>query len=115
MDFKAGPFGELARSRTAKKLWDFLSERQNADRLEFASELGHAALDGVVERLEHAFPRDLKDARTRQMVGAMIRQILEDRGWQVEKSGLKVRRGNLGLFAVATRYTRSKAGAAQDH
>lgn len=106
--FEPGLFGELAHSLLAKRLWKFLNERANAERLEFASELGHAALDGVVVRLEEAFPNDLQDQRTRQMVGAMIRQILAERGWEVGNSGVKVRRGTRGLFSVATRYTRRK-------
>jgi len=40
-----------------------------------ASELGHAALDSVVLEIERKFDRNLQ-----QMVGAMLKRVLESRG-----------------------------------
>lgn len=95
-------FGEFASTAVARKLWAFLNHEEQVIRLVVASELGHAALDGVVERLEMRFGSALDDHRTRQLVGAMIRQVMAGEGWVMDKTGIKVRRGE--RFSVAARY-----------
>lgn len=79
------------------------------DMLRAASDLGHAALDGVADELEREFPEELKNRRHRQLVGAMIRRHMEWLGYRLEKAAVRVRRGK--LFSVAARYERKPAAA----
>jgi hypothetical protein len=100
--FDGAEFGAFGQSRAARSLWKFLNQPDQVVRLEVASELGHAALDGVVVDLERKFHKSLRNKRTKQMVGAMIKRVLESRGWRVGKKGVRVRLGR--RFSVAVRY-----------
>ena len=100
--FDGAEFGAFGQSRVARSLWKFLNQRDQVVRLEVASELGHAAVDGVVIDMERKFDTSLRDKRTKQMVGAMIKRVLESRGWRVGEKGIRVRLGR--RFSVAARY-----------
>lgn len=100
--FDGAEFGAFGQSRVARSLWRFLNKPDQVVRLEVASELGHAALDGVIVDLERKFNRSLRGKRTKQMVGAMIKRVLESRGWRIGKTGIRVRLGR--RFTVAARY-----------
>lgn len=97
-------FGNLANEPWAHEVWAFLNEERNVLRMEAVSLLGHPALEAVVLELEQAFGDRLgkEGDRNRQLVGAMIKQVLEPRGWEVAAQGQKMALGH--QFSVATRY-----------
>lgn len=104
--FDESYFGDLGRSTLAEQLWRFLNAEENVIRLIVASELRHVALDGVVLALEKKFGAVLKDNRVRQMIGAMVKQVMAPRGWGVAEKSIKVRFGE--YFTVAARYEQTK-------
>lgn len=83
-----------------QRLWTFLQAR--VSKLRFASEMGHPALDGVVDALEEHFEQELAEPRHRQLVGAMIRRLMHNEGYLLEKEAVRVRLGK--LFTVAGFY-----------
>ena len=87
-----------------KQSWNFLTNHDNIIRLETASELSKPALEALTNRLIPEFGEPVKNDRIKQMVGHMVRQILEPRGFTLSSSNVKVRFN--GLFTRASRYER---------
>ena len=81
----------------------FLTRPENVARLETASELGKPAVEGIEEQLLEEFREDVLADRVKQMVGHMVRQILEQRDWVLDQSDVKVQSVP---FTKATRYRR---------
>jgi hypothetical protein len=92
-------------TRLGPQLWRFLTEPENIIRLETASELGRPAIEGVAVRLEEIFGNQIKEDRVRQMIGHMVRQIMEHGlGFVLSNQNVKVRVGV--LFSRASKYRR---------
>lgn len=85
-------------------MWEFLNEHENIIRMETACELGRPAVEAVASRLINKFVNELKDNnhRIKQMIGHMVRQIMERQGFQLDSQNMKVRTG--GLFSKGSRY-----------
>lgn len=103
--YEPGRFADLADSPLGKRLWRFLLEQESVLRLEVASELRHPAVEGVAESLLERFGSDVRPDRVKQMVGHMVRQVLEARGFVLDAQNLRTRFG-AGLFSRASRYRR---------
>lgn len=86
-----------------RDIWDFLTRPATVARLETASELGKPAVEGIEEQLLATFQEEVLVDRTKQMIGHMVRQIMEQSGWVVDQSEVKVQSVP---FVKATRYTR---------
>ena len=103
--YNAGRFGDIGNTALGRRLWRFLLERENVLRLEVASELRHPAVEGIAERLVDCFGDDVRPDRVKQVVGHMVRQVLESRGFTLDAQNLRTRFG-AGLFSRASRYRR---------
>ena len=102
-EYDAGPFRSLADTALGRNLWDFLNEELNVVRLETATDLAKPAVTGIEEPLLHHFREDVLDDRVKQMIGHMVRQVLERRGYRIEKSNTTIASA---LFSKGTRYSR---------
>ena len=69
--------------------------------METATNLRKPALAPMGEPLLAAFGPEIKADRWKQMIGHMVRQIMESRGYPHDVSGLKV---TSSLFSRASRY-----------
>jgi len=96
-------FTSLYESDLGQRIWAFLTRPENVARLETASELGKPAVEGIEEQLLHEFREDVLADRVKQMVGHMVRQILEQRDWVLDQSDVKVQSVP---FSKAARYRR---------
>ena len=96
-------FASLYASDLGQRIWAFLIRPESIARLETASELGKPAVEGIEEHLLEAFREDVLADRVKQMVGHMVRQILEQRDWVLDQSDVKVQSVP---FSKATRYRR---------
>ena len=96
-------FSSLYASALGQRLWDFLTQPENVARLETASELSKPAVEGIEEQLLEEFREDVMANRVKQMVGHMVRQIMEQRDWVLDQTNVKVRSVP---FSKATRYRR---------
>ena len=97
-------FGSLYETDLGQRLWGFLTEEANIARLETASQLGKPAVEGIEEHLLEAFREDVLADRVKQMVGHMVRQILEQRDWVLDQTDVKVQSVP---FSKAARYRRA--------
>jgi hypothetical protein len=96
-------FASLYASDLGQRIWAFLTQPESVARLETASELCKPAVEGIEEQLLEAFREDVLADRVKQMVGHMVRQILEERDWVLDQSDVKVQSVP---FSKATRYRR---------
>lgn len=97
-------FASLYDSELGQRLWAFLTRDDNVGRLETASELGKPAVEGVEGQLLTEFREEILAGRVKQMVGHMVRQILEQRDWVLDQTDVKV---HSVPFSKAVRYRRS--------
>lgn len=96
-------FASLYASELGQRIWTFLTRAENVARLETASELGKPAVEGIEEQLLAEFREDVLADRVKQMIGHMVRQILERRDWVLDQSEVKVQSVP---FTKAARYRR---------
>jgi hypothetical protein len=101
--YNSEQFATLYATQVGQQLWQFLNSEAIATRLEVASELSKPAVEGIEEQLLEAFGPTIMEHRVKQMIGHMVRQILERRGWVVDQSEVKVQSVP---FVKATRYKR---------
>lgn len=103
-----GMFVSLFDSPDGRAIWDFLNSPEIVIRMVTATELERPAVEGIEEQLLERFgdvlySEDLpKNDRIKQMIGHMVRQIMEARGYAIAVQGVKVTNG--APFSRATRY-----------
>ncbi|MCZ4254486.1 hypothetical protein O4H53_02970 [Sulfitobacter sp. G21635-S1] len=84
-------------------LWDFLRQPENRLRMETATYLGRPAIEPLSPALVQAFGNQVRDHQIRQMIGHMVRQIMEEGGYRLDRSGVRIRRKN-NIFFSGSRY-----------
>ena len=102
-NYAAGPFRPLAETELGQQLWGFLNEDQVIVRLETATDLGKPAVTGIEGPLLCRFREKVVGDRIKQMVGHMVRQVLESRGYCLQQRNVII---NSALFSKGTRYSR---------
>jgi hypothetical protein len=103
MEYLPGKFSDLASLSIGKKLWDFLTQQENIIRMETAVDLGKPAVEAVAGKLIERFGDDVRVDRVKQMIGHMVRQIMENRGYQLDSQNVKVLQDRR-LFSKASKY-----------
>ncbi len=100
--YDPGVFSKRYESSVGLDLWIFLNEADNIIRMETATALGRPAVEGLEEPLLDRFGADVLEKRTKQMIGHMVRQIMEGNGYAIDVQNVKVTNG--APFSRATRY-----------
>ena len=72
--------------------------------METASDLQRPAVEPLSEVLLKRFGAKVKDDRTKQMIGHMVRQIMESLNYEHFSNNIKIRFGS--VFSRASRYSR---------
>ncbi len=106
MKYNPMNFSDLAETELGKKLWAYLTRTDSRLMMKTASKLKRPAVEGVAEELLEEFGDDVRADRIKQMVGHMVRQIMEAEGYQLNASHVPVRIGK--LFTKASRYRKSE-------
>lgn len=101
-DFKAGSFSDIYETKMGKDLWKLLNSDEIFIRLETTSYLRRPALEGVQRQLLEEFGDKIREDRWKQMAGKMTRDILEDKGFSLDQSGVRTKIKD--LFTSASRY-----------
>ena len=102
--FLAGSFSDLADTEMGKTLWEFLNSREALACFETTTFLKRPALEGFQPQLLAEFGGEIKLDRWKQVAGRMVRQIMEQRGYVLDQTGVRIRSGD--LFTSASRYRR---------
>ncbi len=103
--YRPDKFASTFRDQGGQDIWDFLNERENVIRMETASYLSRPAVEPLSPFLLQRFGPEIRRDRIKQMIGHMARQIMEARGYALDRSNVKIARvGN--IFASASRYVK---------
>jgi hypothetical protein len=101
-------FRDLAETELGRVLWEFLKRRDNLIRMETATILERAAVEPLATYLVEEFGDQVGDDRTKQMIGHMVRQIMEALGYVIDRTGLRITRPS--LFTSGASYRRPERG-----
>jgi len=102
--FDAGTFTDITngQSQLANDIWGFLNSRVAITAMLTATILTRPALEPLQNDLFALFGTPVSDDRVKQMMGRMCKQILLEHGCTLDRTGVKIRTGN--LFTTAARY-----------
>ena len=100
-EYDAGPFRSLADTDLGRRLWQFLNEELTVARLETTTDRAKPAVFGIEEQLLQRFGNVVADNRVKQMIGHMVRQVIESRGYRIERRNVTI---GSALFSKGTRY-----------
>lgn len=102
-DYDAGRFVADANTPLGRDIFEFLANVPSVEAMEVASDLGSPAVAGIEEKLLMKFGEKVLPDRIKQMIGHMVRKIMEDEGFVVDQSDVKM--GSVP-FSKGTRYKR---------
>ena len=101
--YRPDQFAEIFKRENGRALWDFLHRDCNILRMETASYLARPAIEPLAPVLLNAFDATVTRPHMRRMIGHMVRQIMEARGFRLTHSCVKISsRGN--FFRSGSRY-----------
>ena len=104
MTYIPGSFSDVFKTSLGQRLWDFLNEHDNLIRMETATYLGRPAAEALGPNLLATFGDEVRVDRIKQLIGNMIRQIIEPRGYQMDRQNVRVPPDRKDLFTSGTRY-----------
>lgn len=84
-------------------LWEFLNSPDNVVRMETATYLSRPAVEPLSPKLFERFGEHVQADRIKQMIGHMVRQIMEGRGYHIDRNGVRITRSG-NIFTRGTRY-----------
>jgi hypothetical protein len=107
MNYEAGRYKSTFDSESGQEIWNFLVQPENIIRMETATYLSRPAIEPLSPLLRERFGELSKKDRIKQMMGHMVRQIMEHRGYALQQGNVKISSAN-SIFSRASRYAYSK-------
>lgn len=119
-EFVANTFKALYADEQGRAIWNYLNTEKSVIRMEAVSDVGKPAVlaveegllneCGVKERGKHdsnqaKSDEDKRNDRIKQMIGAMVRQVMEHHGYQLHANNVKI--PNSKIFYSAASYRKS--------
>lgn len=101
--FDAAQFQKEYATPIGQQLWVFLNQPEIIGRMETATDLGQPALQAIEDQLLATFGDAVLANRIKQMIGRMVRQIMESDGYEHVTSDVRL---NSVPFYKASRYRR---------
>lgn len=71
-------------------VWAWLHRQEILIVLETASVLRRPAVEGLSPHLKKAFPDQINRLKFRQMVGHMVRQVMDEQGYLLQRSNVRI-------------------------
>src|SRR5260221_8954488 len=105
-EYSPGSFSDVFSTKMGQRLWAYLNGHDNIVRMETASFLERPAAEPLSPGLLQKFGDEVRADRIKQCIGNMIRQILEPRGYQIDRQNVRISAEH-NMFTSATRYKRS--------
>ena len=102
-------YKKFIENETAESLFNYMSEPVNIDKMIMANTNGRPALEGILPEIEEKFNSDdfniEKDNFTRQFIGVMVREIIKDFGYIVDRTEINRQKNIKSKFITsATHY-----------
>lgn len=104
MEYNAKRFSTTFENEEGATIWSFLTGRENIIRMETATYLSRPAIEPMSPLLVERFGSKISTDRIKQMMGHMVRQIMEQRGYRLQQGNVKITSYN-NIFSRASRYT----------
>lgn len=104
LEYKPAKFANDYATPEGRKLWAVLNREDNIVRMVTASDLGQPALKPLEDILLTEIGDLITHDRMKQMAGHMVRQIMEDQGFEHDVDGIKLASAP---FYKASRYRRA--------
>ncbi len=104
LTYRPDQFADMFESPLGISLWAFITSPTNQIRMETACDLKRTAAEALVYPLVLEFGDAIRQPRMKRMIGHMIRQVMEQRGFKLEQKNVRVRTGD--VFVRASRYVR---------
>jgi len=119
-EFVANTFKVLYAEEQGQSIWSHLNTEKSVIRMQAVSDVGKPAVlaveegllneCGVKERVKHTSEQDKStedrhNDRIKQMIGAMVRQVMEHHGYQLHANNVKI--PNSKIFYSAASYRKS--------
>lgn len=99
----------------AQQIWAFLNEYETKIILETTARLRHPAVEGIDELINEKFgalkslPQE-EFHRYKRMIGHMIRQVMENLGYELDAQNIKIRRPtDDSFFTSGSRYKKRQS------
>lgn len=103
MNYHAGRYSTTFANEGGQEIWEFLADPKNLTRMETATYLSRPAIEPLSPFLLERFGDCVKQDRIKQMMGHMVRQIMENRGYVLQQGNVKISSAN-NIFSRASRY-----------
>ena len=84
-------------------LWDFLHRPETVAALQTAVVLRRPGVEAIAPSLLTKFPHQTRKLKFRQMVGHMIRQVMEENGFTLGRANVRISRRSI-LFRYGSVY-----------
>lgn len=104
MNYQAENFSGLFRAAFAPDLWLYLRRPETVLAMEVATKLRKPAVEAIGDDLIRDFGTVVQQNRVKQMIGHMVRQIMESRGYILDAQRVPCRFDS--LFSSGSRYKR---------
>ena len=102
-EFDPGNFKTIYESDFGQELWAYMSRADSLIRMETASFLERPAVEPLSPGLLQLFGEKVREDRIRQLLGRMARQLLENRGYQIDQQSVRIPAEH-NVFSSGTRY-----------
>lgn len=101
--YRPDKFVSTFHSQDGRAIWEFLNRDINTTRMETASYLSRPAIEPLASFLLTEFGARVAEKRIKQMMGHMVRQIMERRDYRLQQGNVRITRMD-NFFASASRY-----------
>lgn len=111
MQYDAGRFVSTYENEEGAAIWALLTMPESLIRMETATYLSRPAIEPMSPMLSDRFGNRSRVDRIKQMMGHMVRQIMEQRGYRLQQGNVKISSPN-NIFSRASRYVAMEQGGA---
>jgi hypothetical protein len=101
--YNPGSFSDVFNADIGPRLWAYLNEHDAVQLMDCATYLGKPAAQPLSPGLLATFGETVRQDRIKQCIGHMIRQIVEPRGYQIDRQNVRIGDPD-NMFTTATRY-----------
>lgn len=98
-------FADIYNTSLGRRLWCFLNRRDNLIKMETATFLRKPAAQALSEQLLKEFGDVVRRDRIKQTIGFMIKRVMANRGYKLEKYGVLIS-DKKNIFTKASRYSK---------
>ncbi len=94
--YRPDHFAKTYKTHNGPSIWQWLHTPEVVQIMEVASYLRRPAVEALSPYLIAQFGARMRSNSMKQMVGHMVRQVLEQRGYRLDRSNMRIRRpGNI--------------------